>query len=217
MTHPNERVMYGGHVMRRSEYEAQLEKETVNHPAHYGGDTPYEAIKVIEAWKLGFSLGNAVKYIARAEHKGSQLEDLQKAAWYLQHEIERLGGEPASEPCTHAWEEINPGHWMCKELCGFPDIDLTRSPDWSPPVEMSPGAFMEVGPIETADPDARPGADRARWAYDDAKVKLERLMAVVPAPDVTYAICGAIGRNGKCVFAKSHQSICRNSNGLGIS
>jgi hypothetical protein len=63
----------------------------VNHPAHYGGEhNQYEAIKVIDAWGLGFSLGNAVKYIARAGKKGSKLEDLKKAAWYLQHEIERL-------------------------------------------------------------------------------------------------------------------------------
>ena len=63
--------------------------EAVNHPAHYGGaDNPYEAIKVIEAWGLGFNLGNTVKYIARAEHKGASLQDLKKAAWYLAREIE---------------------------------------------------------------------------------------------------------------------------------
>lgn len=62
--------------------------ERVNHPAHYGGaDNPYEAIKVIEAWHLGFCLGNAVKYISRAEHKGAALEDLKKARWYLDREI----------------------------------------------------------------------------------------------------------------------------------
>ena len=63
--------------------------ETVNHPDHYGGDTVYEAIKVIEAWQLGFCLGNAVKYIARAGKKGNRLEDLRKAAWYLQREIDK--------------------------------------------------------------------------------------------------------------------------------
>lgn len=63
--------------------------EAVNHPAHYGGaDNPYEAIKVIEAWELGFNLGNAVKYVSRAGKKGDALEDLRKAAWYLQREIE---------------------------------------------------------------------------------------------------------------------------------
>jgi len=62
--------------------------EAVDHPAHYGGaDNPYEAIKVIEAWGLGFRLGNTVKYIARAERKGAPLADLEKARWYLDREI----------------------------------------------------------------------------------------------------------------------------------
>ena len=65
-------------------------KETVNHPSHYGGDTVYETIKVIEAWGLNFRLGNAVKYISRAFSKGTPLEDLKKAAWYLNREIEKL-------------------------------------------------------------------------------------------------------------------------------
>lgn len=65
--------------------------QTVDHPAHYGGaDNTYEAIKVIEAWELGFNLGNVVKYISRAGKKGSKLEDLKKAQWYLSREIEKL-------------------------------------------------------------------------------------------------------------------------------
>lgn len=64
--------------------------EAVEHPPHYGGEeNPYEAIKVVEAWDLGFCLGNAIKYICRAGKKGSYLEDLRKAVWYLQREIER--------------------------------------------------------------------------------------------------------------------------------
>lgn len=59
-------------------------------PTHYG-EGAYEAIKVIEAWGLGFCLGNAVKYICRAGKKHpDRLEDLRKAAWYLQREIEQL-------------------------------------------------------------------------------------------------------------------------------
>lgn len=70
---------------------AKVPEDMVNHPKHYGGkDNPYEVIKVIDAWKLNFNLGNAVKYIARAEYKGDVLEDLKKASWYLQHEIEKL-------------------------------------------------------------------------------------------------------------------------------
>lgn len=66
--------------------------EAVDHPPHYGGaDNPYEAIKVIEAWGLGFNLGNAVKYISRAGKKADPaLQDLKKARWYLDREIANL-------------------------------------------------------------------------------------------------------------------------------
>ena len=67
--------------------------EQVNHPQHYGGeDNPYEAIKVIDAWELGFSLGNAVKYILRADKKGNKKQDLQKAMWYLERELSKFKG-----------------------------------------------------------------------------------------------------------------------------
>jgi hypothetical protein len=62
----------------------------INHPQHYGGEeNPYEAIKVIEAWNLDFHLGNVVKYISRAGKKGSKLEDLKKAQWYMNRAIEQ--------------------------------------------------------------------------------------------------------------------------------
>lgn len=65
--------------------------EQVDHPNHYGGESnPYEAIKIIEALSLGFNLGNAVKYIARAGKKGDALTDLKKSVWYLQREIENM-------------------------------------------------------------------------------------------------------------------------------
>lgn len=65
----------------------------VNHPSYYGGAyNTYEAIKVIEAWGLGFCLGNTIKYISRAGKKdnNSRLQDLEKAKWYLEREIERI-------------------------------------------------------------------------------------------------------------------------------
>lgn len=72
-------------------------KEQVNHPVHYGGaDNPYEAIKVIEAWGLGFCLGNTVKYISRAGKKDALVQDLKKARWYLDREIQNLEKENAN-------------------------------------------------------------------------------------------------------------------------
>lgn len=65
-------------------------KKAVDHPSHYvsGG---MEAIDVIEAFKLGFNLGNAVKYILRAGRKDDKrtLEDLEKAIWYIRRRIEK--------------------------------------------------------------------------------------------------------------------------------
>lgn len=60
----------------------------VNHPAHYGGDTPYEVIKVLEAWLspsefTGFLKGNVIKYQARATKKAGA-QDYAKAAWYAE-------------------------------------------------------------------------------------------------------------------------------------
>jgi hypothetical protein len=68
-------------------------KEQVNHPEHYGGaSNVYEVIKVIDAWDLGFSLGNTVKYISRAGKKDpeKEIEDLKKALFYLEHHIKTL-------------------------------------------------------------------------------------------------------------------------------
>lgn len=71
---------------------ALTDDSAYNHPQHYGGDTTYEVIKVIRAWGLGFSLGNAVKYIGRAGKKdpAKHLEDLRKAVWYINEEISAL-------------------------------------------------------------------------------------------------------------------------------
>lgn len=60
--------------------------DTVNHPSHYKGKG-LECIQVIEAFELGFCLGNAIKYILRAGKKGRKDEDLKKAIWYLNREL----------------------------------------------------------------------------------------------------------------------------------
>lgn len=65
--------------------------EKVNHPSHYGGkDNPYEVIKIIEHYNLGFHLGNVIKYVLRKGKKDDDLQELKKAQWYLNREIENL-------------------------------------------------------------------------------------------------------------------------------
>lgn len=65
----------------------ELAIDNVNHPPHYNWMKNIEAIDVCE--QLNFCLGNAVKYILRADHKGNPIQDLRKAIWYLKREIER--------------------------------------------------------------------------------------------------------------------------------
>jgi hypothetical protein len=70
-----------------------MNESTINHPPHYGGgENTYEAIKVIEAWGLGFCLGNTLKYVNRAGKKdiNSEIQDLEKAKWYLDRRITQL-------------------------------------------------------------------------------------------------------------------------------
>ena len=69
--------------------EKQLKTiDNVNHPSHYkvGG---IETIDFIEAKQLNYNLGNVIKYITRADHKGNTYEDLCKARWYLNREISK--------------------------------------------------------------------------------------------------------------------------------
>jgi len=77
-------------MSKNSRQKTNPKHDPVNHPSHYtSAGAAYETIRVIEAWQLNYHLGNAVKYISRAGKKGDRLEDLRKAAWYLNREIEK--------------------------------------------------------------------------------------------------------------------------------
>lgn len=70
----------------------RYQHNSINHPDHYGGkDNTYEAIKIIEAYDLNFSLGNVIKYVLRAGKKSENaIEDLEKAARYIEFQIDYL-------------------------------------------------------------------------------------------------------------------------------
>ena len=94
---------------------AVQKNDPVNHPSHYT-DGKIEVIDFIEDKQLGFHLGNAVKYISRAGKKDptKKIQDLEKARWYLDREIQRLKNET-----------ITP------EANGYPPIELTFNCDES--------------------------------------------------------------------------------------
>lgn len=65
------------------------EIDMINNPPHYKSHpSGIECIQIVE--HMPFNLGNAMKYIWRNGEKGNPIQDLKKAAWYIQREIERL-------------------------------------------------------------------------------------------------------------------------------
>lgn len=66
-----------------------MNNDIINHPSHYT-DGKFETIDAIESWRLGYHLGNAVKYISRAgkKSKDTELEDLRKARWYIKRYLD---------------------------------------------------------------------------------------------------------------------------------
>ena len=63
--------------------------DMVNSPSHYQGNN-FEVIDIINDYSLNFELGNAIKYILRADKKGNKKQDLMKAVWYLKHELSKI-------------------------------------------------------------------------------------------------------------------------------
>jgi hypothetical protein len=70
-------------------YDGEMSKDITHSQDHYK-QTDIEPIEVIEEYNLNFCLGNAIKYILRADHKGSRVADLEKARWYIERELMRV-------------------------------------------------------------------------------------------------------------------------------
>lgn len=81
-------LVWRGTPDKRGNVTHMEQVDTVNHPKHYTSHpSGVECITVTE--HMTFNIGNAIKYLWRADHKNG-VEDLKKAAWYVQREIERL-------------------------------------------------------------------------------------------------------------------------------
>ena len=82
-------TVYKPTIKRVDEQGVRIEHDAVNHPSHYTRGK-IEVIDFIEDQQLPYHLGNVIKYIARAGHKGDKLEDLKKARWYLDRYIKEV-------------------------------------------------------------------------------------------------------------------------------
>lgn len=84
--------------------------DPVNHPPHYTKHpSGVECITITE--HMGFNVGNAVKYLWQADLKGDALEDLRKAAWYIDREIARRYGSPDETGSTLCARCLHPTSW----------------------------------------------------------------------------------------------------------
>jgi len=65
-----------------------MSNNLIDHPQHYQSNG-IEVIDIIDSFNLNFNLGNSIKYILRADKKGNKKQDLQKALWYINHELQK--------------------------------------------------------------------------------------------------------------------------------
>jgi len=110
--------------------------DPVNHPSHYTSHpSGVEVIQITE--HMNFCLGNAVKYILRADHKGNAVQDLEKAAWYIKREIERRETalldeaiEETREERGDPWKTPVPGFQRYNPSTGEYEGDHESVYDW---------------------------------------------------------------------------------------
>ena len=120
--------------------------DNVNHPSHYT-DGKIEVIDFIEDKNLNFHRGNAVKYIARAGKKNpeKEVEDLEKAVWYTNREIQRISGQSKNSVLLEHLEALKKfinGEWVDTDIIqtilgidfstGLKMFDFSRTAAWNP-------------------------------------------------------------------------------------
>lgn len=113
MIHSINRMIASEENSRGETSDETIPDDPIHHPKHY---THYKGLEVIQLTEqMNFNRGNAVKYIARAgiKDQSKEIEDLEKAKWYIQREIDRIKGENVERPQSHpVYEENTP--WYLK-------------------------------------------------------------------------------------------------------
>ncbi|MBO4763039.1 MAG: DUF3310 domain-containing protein [Candidatus Methanomethylophilaceae archaeon] len=155
---------------------------TVDHPEYYRKGTGHEAIDVIEAWGLGFCLGNAVKYIARAGGKGDPAEDLLKARWYIDRELANLGRKTADGGAGHGIQAYSS---ESAEVLVGSDEGLVR-------VSVAPA---DAGVVRMSPEEAVRFANTLRWGVVYAGTEVSSIFKEGPTvrTDAEGRICIALG------------------------
>jgi len=190
--------------------------DKINHPHHYCHGRKYEPIEVIDDWELGFNLGNALKYISRAGRKDPSrtVEDLKKAIFYLDREIEALEGTRA--PYSVTYEDVLQDYAVCaasgEELVveyGVQDVDDQQLDYW----EASDSEWVafwdsdddymwdpSLGPVELSDKEIQDILDRKDLAQfeDDEIVSTIEKRGFIIGVKADGTTC-ELGNSGRCI------------------
>ena len=174
--------------------------DPINSPSHYAEGRQYEPIDVIADWELNYHLGNTLKYISRAGRKQNHLEDLKKAQYYLNKEIQKLEAVPFAvtyedilQDQAHAASE---GDELLLEY-GLTDIDDQPLPGWD-----SDDDYMwdpSLGPVELSSEEIKEilsKKDLNQFEDDEIVSTVERRGLIIGfRKDGTSCL---LGRDGKC-------------------
>ena len=133
--------------------------DAVNRPSHYAEGRQYEPIAVIEDWELSYHLGNALKYISRAGRKDDIVQDLRKAAWYLDREIERQTTPvPTPQPAPVEDHSTNPYRLLVEDrdalyraVCWADKCNSLWDPTMGP-IEPDEDCVCAAQPVELYEP-----------------------------------------------------------------
>lgn len=137
--------------------------DPVQRPAHYSEGRRFETIEVIEDWDLSYRIGNAVKYLSRAGRKdpAKTAEDLKKAIWYINREIEALEAPKLSQYAV-TYEDVLQDYEACAADGYEYRVSLDDADLWDPslgPVEPPAPAPDYIGQAEwDSSPVAPPSA-----------------------------------------------------------
>lgn len=152
--------------------------DPIDSPAHYAEGRQYEPIDVIADWELNYHLGNCLKYVSRAGRKLNQLEDLKKARWYLDREIQTLEAVQPRVTYEDVLEAVTAEAAAGQELLNeYGVLDVDDQPledwDWDEDYMWDPS----LGPVEISEEEVKQilsGKDLSQFDEDEIVSTVER-------------------------------------------
>lgn len=157
--------------------------DPIDSPAHYAEGRQYEPIDVIADWELNYHLGNCLKYVSRAGRKLNQLEDLKKARWYLDREIQTIEAVQPRVTYEDVLEAVAAEAVAGQELLNeYGVLDVDDQPladwDWDEDYMWDPS----LGPVEVSEEEVKQilsGKDLDQFKEDEIVSTVERRGLVI--------------------------------------